>query len=208
MAANNSISLVNLDFDTLKSTLKTYLKGQSLFQDYDFDGSNMSVLLDILSYNSYLNTFYLNMVASEMFLDSAQLRNSVISIAKSLNYTPRSSKSSKALLNLTFAQSNLTSFEIPDYKPSKTVVISTIDVKVSRPNFKSFDIDEVKENLLFAQSYAKNELGLKIEYIYIVTPLILRPSIQKEYIYYKSIDVLPSNIMINSITISFTNTDI
>ena len=114
MAANNSISLVNLDFDTLKSTLKTYLKGQALFQDYDFDGSNMSVLLDILSYNSYLNTFYLNMVASEMFLDSAQLRNSVISIAKSMNYTPRSSKSSKALLNLTFAQSNLTSFEIPE----------------------------------------------------------------------------------------------
>jgi hypothetical protein len=114
MAANNSISLVNLDFDTLKSTLKTYLKSQALFQDYDFDGSNMSVLLDILSYNSYLNTFYLNMVASEMFLDSAQLRNSVISIAKSLNYTPRSTKSSKALLNLTFAQSNLASFEIPE----------------------------------------------------------------------------------------------
>lgn len=114
MAANNSISLVSLDFDTLKNTLKTYLKSQALFQDYDFDGSNMSVLLDILSYNSYLNTFYLNMVASEMFLDSAQLRNSVISIAKSLNYTPRSTKSSKALLNLTFAQSGLQSFEIPE----------------------------------------------------------------------------------------------
>jgi len=103
---------------------------------------------------------------------------------------------------------SLTSFEIPDYKPGKTIVITTTDVKVSRPNFKSFDIDEVKENLLFAQSYAKDELDLRIEYIYIVTPLILRPSIQKEYIYYKSIDVLPSNIMINSITISFTNTDI
>ena len=51
MAANTSISLVNLDFDTLKASLKTYLKNQSLFQDYDFDGSNMSVLLDILSYN-------------------------------------------------------------------------------------------------------------------------------------------------------------
>lgn len=114
MAANTSISLVNLDFDTLKASLKTYLKNQSLFQDYDFDGSNMSVLLDILSYNTYLNTFYLNMVASEMFIDSAQLRNSVISIAKALNYTPRSAKSSKALLNLTFAQSNLQSFEIPE----------------------------------------------------------------------------------------------
>ena len=99
---------------------------------------------------------------------------------------------------------SLTSFEIPDYNPSKTIVISTIDVKVSRPNadghnfyIRQFEIDEVKENLLFAQSYAKNELGLKIEYIYIV--------INNQYIYYKSIDVLPSNIMINSVTISFIN---
>jgi hypothetical protein len=97
---------------------------------------------------------------------------------------------------------SLTSFEIPDYKPGKTIEIITTDVKVSRPNFKSFNIDEIKENLLFAQSYAKDELGLKIEYIYIVRNWM------REYIYYKSIDVLPSNIMIDSITISFTNTDI
>ena len=114
MAANNSISLVSLDFDTLKNQLKTYLKGQAQFSDYDFDGSNMSVLLDILTYNSHLNAFYLNMVASEMFLDSAQLRNSVVSIAKSLNYTPRSAKSSKATLNLRFAQSGLQTFTIPE----------------------------------------------------------------------------------------------
>lgn len=113
MAANNSISLVNLDFDTFKEQLKTYLRGQAQFSDYDFDGSNMSVLLDILSYNTHLNAFYLNMVASEMFLDSAQLRNSVISIAKSLNYTPRSTKSAKAILNLQFAQSGLQTFFIP-----------------------------------------------------------------------------------------------
>jgi hypothetical protein len=111
--ANNSISLVNLDFDTLKTQLKTYLKGQAQFSDYDFDGSNMSVLLDILTYNTHLNAFYLNMVASEMFLDSAQLRNSAVSIAKALNYTPRSSKSAKALLDLRFAQSGLNSFTIP-----------------------------------------------------------------------------------------------
>lgn len=91
---------------------------------------------------------------------------------------------------------SLTSFELPDYKPGKTIVISTIDVKVSGPNFK-FNIDEVKENLLFAQSYAKNELGLKIGYIYIVR--------NWKYIYYKSIDVLPSNIWIDSVTISFTD---
>jgi hypothetical protein len=111
--ANNSISLVNLDFDTLKSTLKTYLKGQPQFADYDFDGSNMSVLLDILTYNTHLNAFYMNMAVSEMFLDSAQLRNSVISKSKELNYVPRSAKSSKATVNISFPQSNLSIFQIP-----------------------------------------------------------------------------------------------
>jgi hypothetical protein len=111
--ANTTISLVNLDFDTLKAQLKTYLKSQTQFSDYDFDGSNMSVLLDVLTYNTHLNAFYLNMVASEMFLDSAQLRSSAVSIAKALNYTPRSAKSSKAIITAKFAQSGLSVFTIP-----------------------------------------------------------------------------------------------
>ena len=111
---HTSINLVGLDFDSLKASLKTYLKAQAQFADYDFDGSNMSVLLDILAYNTYQNAFYLNMVASEMFLDSAQLRSSVVSIAKALNYTPRSAKSSKATLNMQFAQSGLSNFSIPE----------------------------------------------------------------------------------------------
>ena len=98
--ANSSLSLVSLDFDSLKSNFKTYLKAQSVFKDYDFEGSNMNVLLDVLSYNSYLNSFYLNMAVSEGFLDSAQMRSSIISHAKELNYTPRSSRSAKALVNL------------------------------------------------------------------------------------------------------------
>lgn len=110
---NTAISLVSLDFDTLKSSLKTYLKSQDKFKDYDFDGSNMSVLLDILSYNTYKNAFYLNMIAAESFLDSAQLRDSVVSRAKELNYTPKSRKSSVAELNLQFPQSGLSSFTIP-----------------------------------------------------------------------------------------------
>lgn len=111
--ANNSISLVDLDFDTLKQNLKTYLKAQPQFADYDFDGSNMSVLLDIMTYNTHLNAFYMNMVASEMFLDSAQLRNSVISKAKELNYVPRSAKSSEAEITVSFPQSGLSVFSIP-----------------------------------------------------------------------------------------------
>lgn len=98
--ANTNIDLVGLDFDSIKSNLKTYMKGKGAFSDIDFEGSNMSVLLDLLAYNTYLNGFYLNMVASEMFLDSAMLRDSIISHAKELNYLPRSFRSSYATIQL------------------------------------------------------------------------------------------------------------
>lgn len=112
--ANSSISLTSLDFDSLKTDLKTYLKSQTAFKDYDFDGANMNVLLDILSYNTYLNSFYLNMVASEMFMDSAQVRDSVVSHAKNINYIPDSMKSAKGLVNITFNTTGITdTFEIP-----------------------------------------------------------------------------------------------
>jgi hypothetical protein len=104
--ANTSVSLVDLDFETIKSNLKTYLKSSdSPFKDVDFEGSNISQLLDVLSYNTYLNSFYLNMVASEMFLDTAQLRDSVISHAKELNYIPRSYQSAQAQISFTVTPS-------------------------------------------------------------------------------------------------------
>ena len=105
--------LTTLDFDSIKSNLKNYLKEQSIFQDYDFEGSNISVLLDVLAYNSYLNGFYLNMLGSEMFLDSAQLRDSVISHTKELNYLPRSFRSATASVNLTIIDSVASSVIIP-----------------------------------------------------------------------------------------------
>lgn len=107
MAANSSLILSNLDFDTLKSTLKQYLRSQDRFNDYDFDGSNMSVLLDILSYNTFHNAFYLNMIGNEMFLDSAVIRDSVVSHAKELNYVPRSFKSAEANVNISVVSSDL-----------------------------------------------------------------------------------------------------
>ena len=99
-ASNSEFIVANLEFDTIKSNLKTYLSGQSLFVDYDFEGSNMNVLLDVLSYNTYYNAIYLNHVASEMFLDSAQVRDSVYSHAKKLNYLPTSYRSSVAYANV------------------------------------------------------------------------------------------------------------
>lgn len=98
--ANTSIDLVGLDFQTIKTNLKTYLKNNSAFKDVDFEGSNINTLIDLLSYNTYLNSFYTNMVASEMFIDTAQLRDSVVSHAKSLNYTPRSFVSASAEITL------------------------------------------------------------------------------------------------------------
>ena len=100
--ANSSLNVSSLDFDTLKSNLKAFLSNQSVFKDYDFEGSNINVLLDVLSYNSYLNSFYLNMVASEMFLDSAQKYDTVVSHAKELNYVPISTSSSQANISVTF----------------------------------------------------------------------------------------------------------
>lgn len=104
--ANTSVSLVDLDFDTIKSNLKTYLKrSDSPFKDVDFEGSNISQLLDVLSYNTYLNNFYVNMVASEMFLDTAQIRDSVVSHAKELNYVPRSFTSAEAQVSFSITPS-------------------------------------------------------------------------------------------------------
>jgi len=104
--ANTSISLVSLDFDSFKQNLKTHLKSTPQFKDYDFEASNISVLLDLLAYNTYNNSFYLNMIASEMFLDSAQIRDSVVSHAKELNYLPRSFRSSKTDLEVTINSSD------------------------------------------------------------------------------------------------------
>lgn len=100
--ANTSINLVDLDFASLKGSFKNYLRDQNQFKDYDFEGSNINILLDLLSYNSYKNAFYLNMLLSESFLDSAQLRNSILSHAKELNYLPRSARSSKAKVRIEF----------------------------------------------------------------------------------------------------------
>jgi len=113
MAANSSVVLTSLDFDTLKQEFKTFLSTQSVFKDYDYNGSNINVLLDVMAYNSYLNSFYLNMVASEMFMDSAQKYDSVISHAKELNYTPRSARSSIADVTLTLTSDSSGQIQIP-----------------------------------------------------------------------------------------------
>lgn len=104
------------DFFATKEELKTFLKNQDRYKDFDYEGSNMNVLLDVLSYNTFYNTYYYNMALSEMFLDSATQRNSVISHAKELNYLPTSRRSSAAKVNITVTYPNSDSnyFSIPE----------------------------------------------------------------------------------------------
>jgi hypothetical protein len=98
----NISPVTNLDFFATKEALKTFLKNQDRFKDYDYEGSNMNVLLDVLSYNTFYNNYYYNMAISEMFLDSATQRNSVVSHAKELNYMPRSRRSSALRCDISF----------------------------------------------------------------------------------------------------------
>lgn len=109
--AISTTNLVPVDFETIKENLKYYLRSQTIFKDVDFEASNINVLLDVLAYNTYHNSFYLNMVASEMFLDTAQLQNSVTSHAKMLNYVPRSYRSAKATVNITITPPNPSTVE-------------------------------------------------------------------------------------------------
>ena len=98
----------NLDFDQIRASIKSYLRADSKFSDFDFDGSNFSVLIDTLAYNTYINAFNSNMIVNESFLDSATLRENVVSLARNIGYVPRSRSAAKAEISFS-VQTNSTS---------------------------------------------------------------------------------------------------
>jgi hypothetical protein len=93
------INFTNLDFDQIKSTLKDYIQSSSDFTDYDFEGSNLSTILDVLAYNTYITSYNANMISNEVFIDSATLRENVVALARNIGYVPRSKKSSRASIS-------------------------------------------------------------------------------------------------------------
>lgn len=121
---NNKIATTELDFDSIKASLKEFMKGQSEFSDYDFEGSGLSILLDVLAYNTHYNALYTNLAVNEAFLDSASKRNSVVSIAKALGYIPDSAHSATAVINLTVSNTSSTpaTLILPKYSAFSTVV--------------------------------------------------------------------------------------
>ena len=161
------LRVTELDFDTIKTNLKTFLNQQSEFTDYDFEGSGLNVLLDILAYNTHYNAYYLNMVANESFLDTAILRDSVVSHAKTLGYVPHSTTSSVATINFRANSSTSTSgtLTLPagfgflsnqiDSKPYNFVVLE--DTTASKAdNSYYFENLEIYEGQLITYRFVHN----------------------------------------------------
>ena len=93
------VNFTDLDFDQIKASLQDYLRENSNFTDYDFEGSNLSSIIDVLAYNTYINSYNANMISNEVFIDSATLRENVVALARNIGYTPRSRTAAKAIIS-------------------------------------------------------------------------------------------------------------
>lgn len=161
----SKLNVAGLDFVQIKENLKNYLRDQQEFSDFDFEGSGMNILLDILAYNTHYNSYYLNMIANEMFLDSAVLRPSVVSHAKLLGYTPRSTVSSVARVNvaITKAQSDdTTTLTLPRFT-----------------NFVSQSVDGVSYAFVTVDSQTTENVGR----VFTFTDVELKQGIPVSYVY-------------------------
>ena len=167
MAANSNIQLTSLDFDNLKSNFLTYLQGQVVFQDYNFQGSALNTLVDLLTYNTQYNAYYLNMIANEMFLDSAVQRSSVVSQAKLLNYTPQSAIAPSAFVDVVVTGVTDGSLTLPAYSTFSSLAIDGINYTFINPDsytkntvggVVTFNNVEIKQGIQSSYSYTVNSV--------------------------------------------------
>jgi len=131
--ADNRPVIANLDFDDIKADLVQYFKNRSEFQDYEFTGSSLNLLMDILAYNTHYNNLTANFLVNEMFLDSALLRKNVVSIARMLNYTPRSARAAKSKIKLSIQKGSSNFVTVPAY--------STFTATSGTTTFRFFPLD-------------------------------------------------------------------
>ena len=160
-----NIRVTELDFDTIKTNLKDFLRDQTEFTDYDFDASNLSVLLDILAYNTHYNAVLANMVTNEMFIDTALKRSSVASLAKHLSYTPRSAYSAEATVDITLqaVPGNPTVVTLDRYQTFNTNIDGT---PFTFYNIESYVASPV--NGVYTFTDVKVYEGRKLDYYYTV----------------------------------------
>ena len=121
--ANHKLNISDLDFDQVKTNLKTFLQSQSEFQDYNFEGSGLSIMLDVLAYNTHYLAFLANMSTNEIYLDSADIRNNIVSLAKMIGYTPSSPRAPRADVDIVVNNASGTSITMN----KGTVFTTTVD---------------------------------------------------------------------------------
>ena len=127
------VNFTNLDFDQIKSSIREYLKSNSNFTDYNFEGSNLSTIIDVLAYNTYISSYNANMISNEVFIDSATLRENVVSLARNIGYIPHSRSASKA--NITFFVDVTSLTSNPITLTLKTGVVCTTTASFDNQNF-------------------------------------------------------------------------
>jgi len=165
----------NLDFDQIKESIKSYLRANSNFTDFDFEGSNFAVLIDTLAYNTYITAFNSNMVVNESFIDSATLRENVVSLARNIGYVPRSRKSAKGQVsfNIDYTGSSPTAtltkglvcvgsadnssvvFSIPEDVTTASVLTGP-DVNGNGPRRASFSNVDIYQGTLLTKTFQVN----------------------------------------------------
>jgi hypothetical protein len=139
--AGNNIQITDLDFNNIKTNLKKFLQSQDTLKDYNYEGSALSTLLDVLAYNTQYNAYYLNMVANEMFLDSALQRSSVVSHAKLLNYVPKSASAPSATINLVVNEVTDSSVTLPKFTTFLSEAIDGVNYKFVTTNAITVNTD-------------------------------------------------------------------
>lgn len=169
-----NLRIAELDFDSIKTNLKTFLQSQQEFTDYDFEGSSLSVLIDLLAYNTHYNAYLANMLMNEMFLDSAVKRSSAVSIAKHLGYTPRSARSATASINVTV--NNPTGLPSTLTLERYTPFISTINGTIF-----TFLTNESKTTSRVATSYQFDDIEVKEGSLQSYSFVVAKPSPDSKY---------------------------
>ena len=135
------VNFTNLDFDQIKKTLKDYLRENSNFTDYDFEGSNLSTIIDVLAYNTYITSYNANMVANEVFIDSATLRENVVSLARNIGYLPRSRKA--AVATVSFFVDLTSTIPSPSSLTLKKGVVATSEGSFGNQSFVFSILDDI-----------------------------------------------------------------
>jgi hypothetical protein len=135
------VNFTNLDFDQIKTSIKDYLRSNSNFTDYDFEGSNLSTIIDVLAYNTYITSYNANMVSNEVFIDSATLRENVVSLARNIGYVPRSRKSSTATVSFFVDTTNIN--PSPSTLTLKAGTVATTTSSFGNQSFSFCILDDI-----------------------------------------------------------------